>query len=88
MKYCLQTTKLYRNWCSTNEVPEVSQCREAHVVPEQSRDVLQLLDPLLPLPQAYLGGGHEAQSGGVPSAPCPTAAQHSQHAVRPQGFAQ
>lgn len=36
-------------------VPELSQCRDSHVVPQHGGDVLELLGPLPPLPQGDPG---------------------------------
>lgn len=65
------------------DVPELSQCGDRHIVPQHSRQVLQLLDPVLPLPQGDMGEGEEGFPCRFPLAPSVTAAEHSEHAMRP-----
>lgn len=68
-------------------LPKFSPSGDGHVFPQHCRNLLQLLDPLLPLPETPIGQGAETRTTGLPATSY-TAAQNSQHAMGPHGFAQ
>lgn len=61
---------------------------KCHVIPEYSRNFLQLLDPSLPVPKSDMEEGEEGFSWRFPSATCVPAAEQVQHAAGPPCFTQ
>lgn len=69
-------------------VPELSQRGHPHVVPQDSRQVLELLQPVFPFPQAHVGVGQQGLPRRSPLTDPLTAAQDSQDATGPHCFTQ